>query len=64
LTHSSGVGQGAALPAEPWSYFAKATGVIGERDKGREVPIPVRVSAADFDWSTGKPSKGRLEMAH
>ena len=36
LTHSLVGGQGAALPAEPWSYFAKATGVIGERDKGRE----------------------------
>ena len=37
---------------------------MGERDEGREVPTPVRVSTADHGWSTGRPSIRRLEMAH
>jgi hypothetical protein len=46
-------------------YFAKATGIMGERDEGREVPnTGASVSAADLDWSTGRPSNGRLEKAH
>ena len=32
LSHSSWGGQGAALPAPPPSYFAKATRVVGERE--------------------------------
>jgi hypothetical protein len=35
-SHSSGGGQGAALPGDhPRSYFAKATRVVGEREEGR-----------------------------
>jgi hypothetical protein len=33
---------------------------MGERDEGREVPTPARVSTADLDWGTGRPSIGRL----
>jgi hypothetical protein len=38
LSHSSGGGQGAALPGDPplpRSYFAKATRVVREREEGR-----------------------------
>ena len=37
LSHSSGGGQGEGLPgdAPPPSYFAKASRVVGEREKGR-----------------------------
>jgi hypothetical protein len=37
LTHSSGVARG-SLTWDSWSYFAKAMGVMEERDGGREVP--------------------------
>jgi hypothetical protein len=37
LSYSSGSGQGAALPGDPcpWSYLAKATRVVGDREEGR-----------------------------
>jgi hypothetical protein len=57
-----GDGQGAAKRgpgATPCS-----SGVMGERIEGREAPIPARVSTEDLDWSTGRPSMGRLEMTH
>jgi hypothetical protein len=37
---------------------------MGEKKEGREVPTPARVSTADLDWSTGRPSIRRVEKAH
>jgi hypothetical protein len=49
---------------EPRVYFPKATWVMGDREWEREVPTPLRVSTVDLDWSTGRPSIGRLQTAH
>ena len=32
--------------------------------RGREVPTQARVLSPGLDWSTGRPSIGRLETAH
>lgn len=61
LTYSLGVDKGAAQPGSPGATFLKQQGY---RREGREVPTPARVSAADLDWSTRRPSTGPLETAH
>jgi hypothetical protein len=48
LTHSSGGGQKAAQNGSPRATSCSPS-VMGKRDKGREVPTPARVSAADID---------------
>ena len=49
LTHLTGDGeQGAAQPGGPGATPC-SPGVMGEREEGREVPTPVRMSTADLD---------------
>jgi hypothetical protein len=48
---------------EPWSYFAKAPG-LQERGMRKDIFPHWWEWAQDLDWSTGRPSIGRLEMAH
>ena len=48
LTHSLGVGQGAAQPGSPGTTPCSPR-VMGEREEGIKVPTPVRVSTVDLD---------------
>jgi hypothetical protein len=56
-----GGGQGAAPDTRGPHGDTLGPGVMGERAEGREVPTQARVLSLGLDWSTGRPSKGRLE---
>jgi hypothetical protein len=66
LTHSLGErgGQGAALPGSPGATLLKPLGLWERGMREERFPTPGRVSAVDLDWSTGRPSIGRLEIAY
>ena len=64
LTHSSGGGQGATLSGNPEATLLKPLGLWERGMRKERFPIPTRMRAADLDWSTGRPSNGRLETAH
>ena len=63
LSHSSGGGQGAALPGDaPPSYFAKATRVVGERDEGKKFPTLTRVRRRPmFNTAFNTASQGKSQ---
>jgi hypothetical protein len=64
LTHSSGGGQRAALPGNPRATLLKPPGLQERGMREESFPTSVTMRAADLDWSTGRPSKERLEMGY